>query len=85
MCLGHTGEDKELKIKSRAGLSLNQVEMEAESVSYIIAKRFRFDEKSERYLSNYIDRFEEIIDWIYKVMMAASRVENALKCVLKSK
>lgn len=84
--LGHLGGDSVLKIKDRSGLSHSQVEMEAESVAYVLAKRFGVDAKSEAYLSNFIEKFEENnrLD-IYKIMMAAGKVETVVEKVLKNK
>ncbi len=77
--LGHMGQDEVLKIPDRAGLSHDQVELEAESVAYLVAVRAGIESKSEKYLSNYVENQEVVgaLD-LYSVMRAAGQVETIL-------
>ncbi|QDZ26567.1 ImmA/IrrE family metallo-endopeptidase [Noviherbaspirillum sp. UKPF54] len=77
--LGHLGKDKYLNIPERPKLSHAQVELEAESVSYIICSRNGIKSKAESYLSTYVssDTSIENLD-LYQIMRAAGQVENIL-------
>jgi hypothetical protein len=77
--LGHLGHDKKLKVPKRKPLSDDQIELEAESVSYIVCSRNGVQSKSESYLTNYVDNNTTVdqID-IYRVMRAAGQVETLL-------
>jgi hypothetical protein len=79
LCLGHLGPNSELKVQDRRGLSHAQVELEAESVAYLVAKRTGVESKSEKYLSNYAENNEDVgaMD-LYSVMRAAGQVESLL-------
>jgi hypothetical protein len=74
--LGHLGPDKRLKIKDRRGRSHAQVEIEAESVAFVVCKRNGVKPKSEKYLSHFVD--EGSFPDIYQVMRAAGQVEAKL-------
>ncbi len=78
--LGHIGEDKNLQIKGRMGLGLAQMEIEAESVAYVLAKRIGVDSKSAAYLSSHINKFdtEQSLD-IYHIMWASGKIEALFK------
>jgi hypothetical protein len=52
--LGHLGTDEDLWWPSRAGLSQQTVEIEAESVSHIVLNRVGLESASPAYLSSYI-------------------------------
>ena len=52
--LGHLGTDEDLWWPSRAGLSHETVEIEAESVSHIVLNRVGLESASPAYLSSYI-------------------------------
>jgi hypothetical protein len=78
--LGHLGGDKELKIAVRSGLSHAQVELEAETTSYLICKRNGIDSESEIYLSEFM-KHNEVVEGLdlYLVMKAAGQVEAVLE------
>ncbi|MBI1333746.1 MAG: ImmA/IrrE family metallo-endopeptidase [Armatimonadetes bacterium] len=77
--LGHLGNDSELKVPNRTGLSHAQIELEAESVAYLVASRTGIESKSEKYLSNYV-KDREIVGSLdlYNVVRAAGQVETIL-------
>lgn len=52
--LGHLGTDADMWWPSRAGLTLQVVEIEAESVSHIVLNRVGLESASPAYLSSYI-------------------------------
>lgn len=52
--LGHLGTDEDMWWPSRAGLTLQVVEIEAESVSHIVLNRVGLESASPAYLSSYI-------------------------------
>lgn len=57
---GHLGVNKTSWWKSRAGLNVQSVEVEAESVSFLVCERNGLKTTSEAYLSNYINDNKEI-------------------------
>lgn len=77
--LGHLGPDQKLKIRDRYGLSLNEREIEAESVAYIVCSRNNVELKSQTYLSSFIDAdtTADKLD-VYQIMKAAGQVETLL-------
>lgn len=77
--LGHLGPDGDLKIPDRRRLSHDQVELEAESVAYLVAFRTGIESKSQTYLSSYVKNHEAVgaLD-LYSVMRAAGQVETIL-------
>ncbi len=77
--LGHLGKDTHLRIPPRRGLKYEQVELEAESVAYLVCARNGIKPKSETYLSNIVkdDTSIEHLD-LYQVMRAAGQVETLL-------
>ena len=79
LCLGHLGKDGNLKISERLNLSHAQVELEAESVAYIVCQRNGIKPKSESYLSKYIgqDTTTDTLD-LYQIMRAAGQAETLL-------
>ena len=77
--LGHLGPDKDLNIPARASMSHTQVELEAESVAYVVCARNRVHSKSETYLANYVKDNPAVDDIdIYQVMRATGQVEALL-------
>jgi hypothetical protein len=78
--LGHLGGNKDLKIAARPGLSHAQVELEAESTSYLICKRNCVDSESEIYLSEFVKNHDVVgnLD-LYLVMKAAGQIEALLE------
>jgi hypothetical protein len=77
--LGHLGADKYLKIGDRSSLTHEQVELEAESVAYLVCKRSDVESMSEAYLSNYVKANTTTgnIDF-YMIMKAAGQIETVL-------
>ena len=79
LLLGHLGEDKNFRAPPRTGLSRPQVELEAESVSYLVCARNGIESKSEIYLSHYVGHHMTIYDIdIYLVLRAAQDIEKLL-------
>jgi len=77
--LGHLGEDPGLDIRARRSLTHREVELEAESVAFVVSKRLGVDCRSHTYLANYVRENTDIdsID-IYLVMRAVSLIESTL-------
>lgn len=77
--LGHLGYNKKLKVPDRNRLSHAQIELEAESVEYIVCERNGVSPKSQTYLANYVKENTTVdhID-VYQVMRAAGQVETLL-------
>lgn len=84
--LGHLGPDKHLTIPTRASMSVDQMELEAESVAYVVCCRHGIKPNSDRYLSNYV-KATTTVDLIdtYQVMRAAGQVETLLELAVRSK
>jgi len=77
--LGHLGPDKKLRIPKRPKLNIKQVELEAESVAYLVCKRNGISPKSETYLSGYVDNNDNIEQFdLYQIMRAAGQIETIL-------
>jgi len=84
--LGHLGPDKKLKIPKRPAMTHDQVELEAESVAYLVCKRNGISPKSETYLSKFVSKDQTIDQMdIYQVMRAAGQVETTLGLVSHTK
>ncbi len=77
--LGHLGTDKKLNISERPPVKYDQVELEAESVAYLVAARNGVESKSHTYLTNFVASGTaiEALD-IYQVMRAAGQIETLL-------
>lgn len=77
--LGHLGPDKKLKIPKRPAMSHKQVELEAESVAYLVCKRNGVEPKSETYLSKFVSEnlTADQMD-LYQIMRAAGQIETFL-------
>lgn len=77
--LGHLGQNKKLNIPKRPTMDKAQIELEAESVAYIVCKRNGINVKSESYLTSYVNQTTEIdnID-VYQVMRASGQIETLL-------
>jgi hypothetical protein len=84
--LGHLGEDKKLKVSKRRTLTHAEVELEAESVAYLVCHRSGVKPKSQIYLSNFInqDTGTDQLD-LYKIMHAAGQVETILGLTANTK
>lgn len=77
--LGHLGLDLNLRIPDRADLTHRQVELEAESVAYLVCLRNGVTSASETYLTKYVSENTTISDLdVYQVMRAAGQVETLL-------
>jgi len=84
--LGHLGPDAHLKIPTRASMNLAQMELEAESVSYIVCTRRGVQPNSDKYLSSYVTAKTTVdaID-VYQVMRTAGQVESLLEMAAHTK
>ncbi|HGZ7313345.1 TPA: ImmA/IrrE family metallo-endopeptidase [Vibrio parahaemolyticus] len=80
MC-GHLGvHNKNESWKERTNLTLDQKEFEAESVSYIICKRFGIRSNAEEYLSGYVKNTNCIPDIsIDTVLHVTGAIESAVQ------
>lgn len=81
--LGHLGADRKLNVPDRCGHSHAQVELEAESVAYLVARRNGIEPKSQTYLSNFVNA-QTTVDHldVYQIMRAAGQVETLLMLTL---
>ena len=77
--LGHLGPDKQLNVPERASMNHTQIELEAESVAFIVCARNNIRSKSETYLANYVKENPTVdqVD-VYQVMRATGQVEALL-------
>lgn len=77
--LGHLGPDRSLHVPERSLPPLQQRELEAESVAYLVCARNRVKSKSETYLKNYVDNNTTIDNLdVYNIMRAAGQIETML-------
>ncbi len=78
--LGHLGPDPALKVPARASMDHAQMELEAESVSFLVCARNGIISKSEAYLTNYVKENTTVdhID-VYQVMQMPSRTRRPLR------
>ena len=84
--LGHLGQDAKLHIPDRKDLSHRQVELEAESVAYLVCERNGVTSASETYLTSYVKENTKITDLdVYQVMRAAGQVETMLNLGRRTK
>jgi hypothetical protein len=84
--LGHLGIDSKLSVPDRRGLSHTQVELEAESVAYLVCARNGVKSASETYLKHFMNENSTIPDLdVYQVMRAAGQVETTLNLGQRSK
>jgi len=78
--LGHLGPDKYLKIGVRYSLTHEQVELEAESVAYLVCKRYGVESYSEAYLAKFVnDNTTTGNIHFYMIMKAAGQIETILE------
>jgi hypothetical protein len=77
--LGHLGPDAALRVPERAHMNHARVELEAESVAFLVCARNGVFSKSEVYLASYV-KTNATVDQIdvYQVMRAAGQVEALL-------
>lgn len=74
--LGHLGPDRGRRVPDRRMTTHNLREVEAEMTAYLVAKRNGLEPKSESYLANYQEAFEQLN--LYAVMRAANSVETIM-------
>ena len=84
--LGHLGTDKKLNVPKRRSMSHAEVELEAESVAFLVCERNGVSSKSENYLSDFVkpDTNVENID-IYQITRAAGQIETILQLTSHTK
>lgn len=84
--LGHLGPDRTLSVPARVSMDYAQVELEAESVSYLVCARNKVTSRSKAYLSDYVSANTTIshVD-VYQVMRAAGQVEALLELAVEIK
>jgi antirestriction protein ArdC len=77
--LGHLGPDKVLNVPERRSMEHRQLELEAESVSFLVCARNGVTSKAEAYLASYVAQNTTIdeID-LYQIMRAAGQIETLL-------
>jgi hypothetical protein len=79
LSLGHLGEDRKLRVSSRATTPHAVCEVEAESVAYLVARRFGVESHSESYLVGYIDERITAADLdVAQILKATGLVEDLL-------
>lgn len=77
--LGHLGKDAHLNIPERPRAALDEREIEAESVAYLVCKRNGGDCNSEVYLDGYLKTHTTVGDLdLYQIMRAAGQIETLL-------
>ena len=77
--LGHLGKDAHLNIPERPRATLDEREIEAESVAYLVCKRNGGDCNSEAYITNYLKDHATVNDLdLYQIMRAAGQIESLL-------
>jgi len=84
--LGHLGGDAKLGIPNRGNKTHSQVELEAESVAYLVCERNGVTSASETYLQHYVKENTSVdaVD-VCQVMHAAGQIEALLRLGQKSK
>ena len=77
--LGHLGPDRKLNIPERPRPAQAQVELEAESVAYLVCARNGVESQSQTYLTNFVNSNStvESLD-LYQVMRASGHIETLL-------
>jgi len=84
--LGHLGPDKKLNVPNRRPMSHAEVELEAESVAFLVCERNGIKSKSENYLSNFVKPETNVKDIdLYQIMRAAGQVETILNLASRTK
>ncbi len=80
--LGHLGMDSFLKTPDRRGKNLGTMELEAESVCYIVCHRNNVKPNSESYLTNFVDDKLQADDMdLHVLLKAAGQIETILDLV----
>ncbi len=80
--LGHLGADKFLKTPDRRNKNNDTMELEAESVCYIVCHRNKVKPNSESYLTNFINNKLQAADMdLHALLKAAGQIETILGLV----
>lgn len=84
--LGHLGPDKVLNVPARRSIAHRQIELEAESVSFLVCARNGVTSKAEAYVATYVEQNTTIdeVD-LYQIMRAAGQVEGLLGLTAKAR
>lgn len=84
--LGHLGPNKSLNIPKRRVMTHAEVEIEAESVAYLVCERNGVKTVSDTYLSHFVDvgMTANSLD-LYQIMRAAGHVETTLSLTKHTK
>lgn len=73
---GHVGADSKGRWPDRRGLSVEQKEVEAEAVAWLVCKRLGIETRSPQYLREIIDKTDLSCISMYAIFEAANRVES---------
>jgi hypothetical protein len=77
--LGHLGLDPKLHIPDRSTLKYAQVELEAESVAYLVTERNGAKSASETYLTHFANENTTAFEVdVYQIIRAAGQIETLL-------
>ena len=84
--LGHLGKDKYLGVPDRPRQTAQQRELEAESAAFIVCARNGVENRSDSYLTNYVqkDTTTEQLD-LYQIMRATGQIETLLGLAAQTK
>ena len=84
---GHLGaRPKKDKWQDRRGLTHKQIELEAESVSYLVCKRLGIKSEAEAYLSGYISEHETVGEMsLHHVLTVAGKIISMCERLLPKK
>ena len=84
--LGHIGPNARLNIPKRRVRTHSEVEIEAESVAYLVCERNNIKSKSESYLSHFVkDGVKADSLDLYQITRAAGQIESILKLTMHTK
>jgi len=77
--LGHLGADAYLKVKDRSRLQDSAMELEAESVAYLVSHRRGIAAKSQSYLADHVSDGTSLAELdLYELTRAAGQIEDTL-------
>lgn len=84
--LSHLGPDKALNVPQRPQITDALMELEAESVAFVVCGRNGMTLKSETYLTHYVNQNTTVDDIdLYQVMRAAGQIETLLGLTANTK
>jgi hypothetical protein len=84
--LGHLGADKALHVPERPHMDHRMIELEAESVAYIVCGKNGVESDSAKYLADYVLKNTTVGDLdIYQIMRAAGQIETLLGLGVKAR